>query len=135
MRNGHSNERVSASPRSFMRGPRPLSRPFSHWNSQHDCGAARGGSNLDVATGSARPFPHAAQAMAVMVPEDVESPAIVGDFQIEPPAFDLKIDRDLGCAGVTKHVVNRLFEDEEDLPPNVGSHLQVLLPGRSLERE
>ena len=47
--------------------------------------------------------------------------------------FDLEIDADFGSAGMPQHIVHCFFEDEEDLPPEVGPHLQVLFPGRRLE--
>src|ERR1700730_4135876 len=43
------------------------------------------------------------------------------------------MDADLGSAGMPQNVVNSFFKDEEDLTPQVSSHLQALLPRRRLE--
>jgi hypothetical protein len=80
-----------------------------------------------LAADLASPFPHAAQTVAIVdrgvIPGGVESSPIVRDSQTEPPVFHPEIDADLGSAGMLQHVVHSLFEDEEDLPPRIGSHL------------
>ena len=60
-----------------MRGPRVLNHPPSDRNPQSNRGTRRAGLNLDSATDILGPFPHAAQTMAVVVVDGVESRAIV----------------------------------------------------------
>jgi hypothetical protein len=57
-----------------------LSQSPSDWNPQPDCGAANVGGNLDLTTRIASPFPHAAQTMPIVIPDKIESRAIVNNF-------------------------------------------------------
>src|SRR5664279_5975952 len=118
-----------------MRGPRARYRPPAEGNPQSNGCAAGAGMDLDLARDLASPFPHAAQTVAVVNPGVIESAAIVDDSQAEPSVFHPEIDRDFGSTGMPQHVVNSLFEDEEDLPPQIGSHRQVLLLEGRLERK
>ena len=93
--------------------------------------------DLGPAADIASPFPHAAQTVAfvnrVAIPGEIEFPAIIRDAQTVPPVYDPEIDTDFGSTGVPQHVMNSLFEDEEDLPPQIGYHPQILLLGWRVE--
>ena len=60
-----------------MRGPRVLSHPPPDRNPQHDYGAQRAGSKLNLSADAVCPFPHAAQAMPLVILGGIEPPAIV----------------------------------------------------------
>jgi hypothetical protein len=100
-----------------MRGPRALRQTPSDRNPQHSYRTPRAGTNPDLTAGIVCAFPHAAQAVPIVIPNEIESRAIVCNFQMEPPVFNLKVDTYFSSAGVPQDVMNSLFEDEEDLPP------------------
>ena len=79
--------------------------------------------DLYVSTDALCPLPHTAKTMAAVIPGKIESAAIVSNPQTEPPVFDTKIDVNFRRAGMPQNVMNRLLVDEENLPPQVGSHL------------
>src|ERR1039457_2885671 len=124
---------VCGFPRSFMRGWRALHRPTSHRNPQSNRGSPGTGVNLDSTAHLQRPFPHAAQSMPLVIRCGIEPPAVVRDSQAEPSMFHPDLDAGFGSAGMPHDIVHGLFEDEEDLPPQIGSHRQVLLLARRLE--
>ena len=62
-----------------MRGLRVLRQPPSGRNPQMNRGTPEAGLNLDVTTGILCPFPHAAQAVPIVILADHESHAIVSN--------------------------------------------------------
>src|SRR5947209_4388063 len=73
--------------------------------------------------------------MAGVIQRRIESAAVVSDGQTDPPALDAKHNPGLRRAGMTHYVVDRLLEDEEDLPPEFRAHLQFLIRSRAFEFE
>src|SRR5215471_10595328 len=89
---------------------------------QFECAAQPGGTPL-----------HIHQPIALVGPGKLEPPAVVADVQLQASLTYMHFDAGLCTRGMAGGIVDRLFEDQIQLAPEIGVGTPLLLALVSLE--
>jgi len=91
------------------------------------CSRARVRTHCELAAKFFSPHSHTCESLTVEGTEFVEAPAIIAQFQYDHSSIDVECDFRSFASGMPRYVVHRFLENQEDLTPDFGAYLDVLL--------